>query len=446
MADISFDALLSVEADHASTMRPRHVAAVVIGNALEFYDFLIFSYFAVYIGQAFFPAHGTGTGLLLSLATFGVGFLTRPIGAVVIGSMGDRVGRKPAMLLSFTLMGVGIVGLALTPSYARIGVAAPVLVLVFRLIQGFALGGEMGPATAFLTEAAPPDKRGFYTAMQMSSQALAQLLAGLVGTGLAILLTPEALSDWGWRLAMLIGATVIPFGLLIRRDLPETLHGPGEPALPAPASRKFGAARKSGGGGASGHAGLIALGLMLVLAGTIGTYVAAYMTTYALTTLHMAAITAFGIVVARSLVQMPVSIASGWLSDKFGRKPVMIGPGILLFVSIVPVFRLIVDRHDAATLYAGMIWLSLLSSLALPAALVALSESLPKHMRSGALAVVYAVATAVFGGSTQFMVAWLIGVTGDSLAPAYYWTGAMAIGLMAMVLIKESAPCRRGAK
>jgi MFS transporter, MHS family, citrate/tricarballylate:H+ symporter len=440
MADISFDALLSVEADRASTMRPRHVAAVVIGNALEFYDFLIFSYFAVYIGQAFFPTHGTGTGLLLSLATFGVGFLTRPIGAVVIGSMGDRVGRKPAMLLSFTLMGVGIVGLALTPSYARIGVAAPVLVLVFRLIQGFALGGEMGPATAFLTEAAPTDKRGFYTAMQMSSQALAQLLAGLVGTGLAILLTPEALSDWGWRLAMLIGAAVIPFGLLIRRDLPETLHASTEPSLPVSSARKSAKSK------ASVHAGLIVLGLMLVLAGTIGTYVAAYMTTYALTTLHMAAVTAFGIVVARSLVQMPVSIASGWLSDKFGRKPVMIGPGILLFVSIVPVFRLIVDRHDAATLYAGMIWLSLLSSLALPAALVALSESLPKHMRSGALAVVYAIATAVFGGSTQFMVAWLIGVTGDSLAPAYYWTGAMAIGLMAMVLIKESAPCRRGAK
>ncbi len=440
MADISFDTLLAVEADRHSAMRPRHVAAVVVGNALEFYDFLIFSYFAVYIGQAFFPAHGAGTGLLLSLATFGVGFVTRPIGAVVIGSMGDRVGRKPAMLLSFTLMGVGIVGLALTPSYARIGMAAPVLVLVFRLLQGFALGGEMGPATAFLTEAAPAGKRGFYTAMQMSSQALAQLLAGLVGTGLAILLTPEALADWGWRLAMLIGAAVIPFGLLIRRDLPETLHGSAEPARPASV------VRKSGGGGASGHAGLIVLGLMLVLAGTIGTYVAAYMTTYALTTLHMAAITAFGIVVARSLVQIPVAIASGWLSDKFGRKPLMFGPSVVLFVSIVPVFRLIVDRHDPAMLYAGMIWLSLLSSLAFPATLVAISESLPKHMRSGTLAIVYAVATSVFGGSTQFMVAWLIGVTGDVLAPAYYWAGAMAIGLTAMVLITESAPCRQGAK
>lgn len=439
MADISFEALLSVDADSPSAMRPRHIAAVVVGNALEFYDFLIFSYFAVYIGQAFFPAQGSGSGLLLSLATFGVGFLTRPIGAIVIGSMGDRVGRKPAMMLSFTLMGVGIVGLALTPSYARIGVAAPVLVLVFRLLQGFALGGEMGPATAFLTEAAPPDKRGFYTAMQMSSQALAQLLAGLVGTGLAILLTPEALSDWGWRLAMLIGAAVIPFGLWIRRDLPETLHASLEPALPVSA------AHKPGRGGVSGHAGLIVLGLMLVLAGTIGTYVAAYMTTYALTTLHMAAITAFGIVVARSLVAIPVTVASGWLSDRFGRKPLMLAPSVLLLASIVPVFRLIVDRHDATMLYAGMIWFAILAGFAGPPALVAISESLPKHIRCGTLATVYAVATSVFGGTTQFMVAWLMGVTGDALAPGYYWAGAVAIGLAAMVLIKESAPRRHRA-
>jgi MFS transporter, MHS family, citrate/tricarballylate:H+ symporter len=191
---------------------------------------------------------------------------------------------------------------------------------------------------------------------------------------------------------------------------------------------------------------LIALGLMLVLAGTIGTYVAAYMTTYALTTLHMAATMAFGIVIARSLVAIPVTVASGWLSDKFGRKPLMFAPSVLLFASIVPVFRLIVDRHDAATLYAGMIWLAILAGLAGPPILVTISESLPKHIRSGTLAIVYAVATSLFGGSTQFIVAWLIGVTGDALAPAYYWTGALAIGLTAIVLIKESAPCRQGTK
>jgi MHS family citrate/tricarballylate:H+ symporter-like MFS transporter len=261
-----------------------------------------------------------------------------------------------------------------------------------------------------------------------------------VGTGLAILLTQEALSEWGWRLAMLIGAAVIPFGLLIRRDLPETLHAAVDPALSAPA------ARKSDRGGASDHAGLIALGLMLVLAGTIGTYVAAYMTTYALTNLHMAAVTAFGIVIARSLVAIPATAASGWLSDKFGRKPLMLASGALLFASIVPVFKLIVDRHDATMLYAGMIWLAILSGFVGPPILVTISESLPKHIRSGTLAIVYAVATSVFGGSTQFIVAWLIGVTGDVLAPAYYWTGAMAIGLMAIVLIKESAPCRQGAE
>jgi MHS family citrate/tricarballylate:H+ symporter-like MFS transporter len=440
MADISFDALLSVEAKTRTRLRPRHVAAVVIGNALEFYDFLIYSYFAVYIGQAFFPSEGAGASLLLSLATFGVGFLTRPIGAVVIGSMGDRVGRKPAMLLSFTLMGVGIVGLALTPSYARIGMAAPVLALIFRLLQGFALGGEMGPATAFLTEAAPPGKRGFYTAMQMSSQALAQLLAGLVGTGLAGLLGTAALADWGWRLAMLIGAAVVPFGLLIRRDLPETLHAGVERELPAATSQTSGAVR------GTSYSGLIALGLMMLSSATVGTYVSAYMTTYALTTLHMAATVAFGIVIAKALIAMPVTAASGWLSDRFGRKPVMLVPGVLLLASIVPVFWLIVERHSATMLYSGAIWLSILAGLSGPPILITISESLPKHVRSGTVATVYAVAISVFGGSAQFLVAWLTGLTGNALAPAYYWTGAAVIGLTAMVLVKESASRWREAK
>jgi MFS family permease len=160
----------------------------------------------------------------------------------------------------------------------------------------------------------------------------------------------------------------------------------------------------------------------------------------------MAAAMAFGVVIARSLVGIPVAVASGWLSDKFGRKPLMLAPSVLLFASIVPVFRLIVDHHDATMLYAGAIWLSMLTGLAGPPILVTISESLPKHIRSGTLAIVYAVATSVFGGSTQFIVAWLIGVTGDALAPAYYWTSALAIGLTAMVLIKESAPRRQGAK
>src|SRR5438046_4410449 len=169
----------------------RHVVAVFVGNGLEFYDFLTFSYFAVYISRTFYPGGSPASALLATLATFGAGFLTRPIGAIVIGGMGDRIGRKPAMLFSFTLMGVAIVGLALTPSYAAIGAAAPVLVLLFRLVQGFALGGEIGPTTAFMAEAAPLRRRGLYLSMQYATQDFAVLTAGVIGTTLAALLNAQ---------------------------------------------------------------------------------------------------------------------------------------------------------------------------------------------------------------------------------------------------------------
>ena len=190
----------------AATVKPLHILAVVTGNALEFYDFVTYSFFAVYIGRTFFPESLTRYSLLASLATFGVGFVMRPVGAFVIGRMGDRIGRKPAMLLSFSLMGIGIAGLALTPSYARIGLAAPVLVVIFRLVQGFALGGEVGPTTAFLIEAAPPERRGLYASLQYTTQDFAVLVAGLVGLGLANTLSEQALQDWGWRAALLVAS------------------------------------------------------------------------------------------------------------------------------------------------------------------------------------------------------------------------------------------------
>ena len=203
---------------------PRQVTAAVIGNALEFYDFTTYAYFAVQIGHAFFPGRNAFESLMLSLATFGAGFFSRPIGAIVIGSLADRAGRKPAMLLSFGLMGLAILGLALTPSYATIGLAAPLLALGFRLLQGFALGGEVGATTAFLIEAAPPSRRGLYGGWQGASQGLASLFGGLIGVGLSHWLSPHDLSAWGWRAAFLVGAAVLPVGLVIRRSLPETRH------------------------------------------------------------------------------------------------------------------------------------------------------------------------------------------------------------------------------
>jgi MFS family permease len=247
-------------------LKKRQVLAVVIGNGLEYYDFVTYAFFAAQIGRTFFPSNVPGTSLLASLATFGVGFLTRPLGAFVIGRFGDRAGRKPAMLLSFLLIGVGVVGLPLIPSYASIGALAPLLAIAFRLLQGFALGGEVGPSTAFLMEAAPPLRRGLYISLQATSADFAVCIAGLVGVGLASVLDAPALDAWGWRVALLLGAAIIPVGFVLRRTLDETLRTPAQANEEPPTK---------------GYARIIALGLILLGAATTTNYLLEYMTTYA---------------------------------------------------------------------------------------------------------------------------------------------------------------------
>jgi len=214
-----------------SGLKRSQIAAVAAGNALDFYDFVTYSFFAVQIGRTLFPGDASQS-LILSLATFGVGFVSRPLGGWVIGRMADRRGRKPAMILSFTLMGIGIVGLALTPSYHAIGITASILAVAFRLLQGFALGGEVGPNAAFLLEAAPPHRRGFYLSIHLATADVSVLFAGLVGLALSSWLSPAQLDAWGWRVAFLIGASIVPFGLALRRTLEETL--PDEAKQPAP--------------------------------------------------------------------------------------------------------------------------------------------------------------------------------------------------------------------
>jgi len=417
----------------------RHVMAVFVGNGLEFYDFLTFSFFAVYIARTFYPGDNPTAGLLATLATFGAGFLTRPVGAIVIGSMGDRIGRKPAMLVSFTLMGVAVTGLALTPSYAAIGVAAPILVLLFRLLQGFALGGEVGPTTAYMAEAAPPHRRGLYLCMQYATQDTAVLAAGVIGTGLAASLSDQQLQEWGWRAAMLVGAAIVPFGFVLRRTLPETLHEGDDAALPPDATRGDVTWREK----YRPYLAVAVLGLIMLASGTIGSYTANYMTTYALTTLHLDATSSFGVIVVNGVVLVTFDIVSGVLSDRFGRKPVMIIPGTLLLVAILPCFWFINHFGTVWAVYGAQTVMVTLLALSTVPVIVTVTESLPKSVRSGAVATIYAFAISVFGGSTQFVIAWLTDATGNPLAPAYYWSVAAAVGLVGMILVKESAPVRR---
>jgi MFS transporter, MHS family, citrate/tricarballylate:H+ symporter len=407
----------------------RQALAVAVGNGLEFYDFVTYAFFATQIGRTFFPSTTPGLSLLSSLATFGVGFLTRPLGAIVIGRFGDRAGRKPAMMLSLCLIGVAVTGLSLTPSYASIGGLAPILVIAFRLLQGFALGGEVGPSTAFLLEAAPPSRRGLYVSLQAASADAAALVAGVVGVVLASTLDAAQLDAWGWRVAQLLGVCIIPFALVLRRTLHETLTAP--------------AVADDGNVAPKGYGRVVLLGLMMLSAATTNNYVLEYMTTYASNTLGMPAAVSFGATAMIGASGLVCDTLGGWLSDRLGRKPLMIVPWLLLIVAIYPSFWLLEQLRTRTALLTVSAVLNGIQTLSSATIIVAITESLPKKVRSGAIALIYALAISVFGGSTQFLVAWSIHATGNPLVPAWYMLGAVTIGLLAMVRLPETAPARR---
>jgi MHS family citrate/tricarballylate:H+ symporter-like MFS transporter len=424
--------------DERQRLIVRSIAAATVGNALEFYDFITYAFFAIQIGHAFFPAQSAYASLMLSLATFFAGFVTRPIGGLVLGAYSDRVGRRPAMMLSFTLMGCAIVAIALIPSYARIGVAAPVLAVIARMVQGFSLGGEVGPTTAYLLESAPLKSRGLAVSWQGASQGIAATTAGLVGFTLAAELTPAALDSYGWRIAFLIGSITLPFGLWIRRSLPETLHEPEKHVVSvSKAATGLGAVHE--------NARIIVLGLIVLASGTIATYVFDYLTTYAQSTLHMQPRVAFGATVLLNFTGVVAVLCGGWLSDRVGRRPVMILPNLVFLTLIYPTFYWIVNARSAFALLAGSALLAAISTVGTGAFYAALSESLPKRIRGGAFAIIYASSIALFGGTTQLVVTWLIHLTGNPLAPAWYLLAATTAGTIAMMLIVESAPARRAA-
>ena len=406
------------------TLTRSQIAAVASGNALEFYDFVTYSFFAVQIGRSLFPGDASQS-LILSLATFGVGFISRPLGGLIIGRMADRRGRKPAMILSFALMGVGITGLALTPSYRVAGAAASVLAVLFRLIQGFALGGEVGPNAAFLLEAAPPGRRGFYLSIHLATADLAVLIAGIVGLSLSSLLSAPMLDAWGWRIAFLIGASIVPFGLALRRTLEETLpaeaRAPGPPGSVRPLLMIAGA------------------GMLILGAGTISNYTLDYLTTYAQDTLHMAVRSAFGATLILGLVSTVSDLATGRLVDAYGPKRVLMLPWLGLILFAVPTFYVLDAVRSTSALFGATALLTLLHIFGSSAAILLFIQALPARVRAGSLSLVYALAIAIFGGSTQLVEKLLIRWTGSAVAPGWYMMAAVAAGLVGAMIIREPA-------
>lgn len=404
------------------------VFAVVIGNALEFYDFLSFTFFAVNLARVMFPAGLPGTALLLTLMTGSLGFFARPVGAVLFGLLGDRIGRRPSMLATFALMGVGALGLALTPDYASIGIAAPILVVFFRVIQGVAAGGDVGPTTAYLAECAPLARRGLFTSLQLAAMRLGALASGLIGLGLASSMSPAALDAFGWRIAFGVGAAIVPFAFILRRRLEETLHLPE--ADPNASSRieplLYGGA------------------LLGMFGGLVMSSMSDFMFTFTTTWLAVPATIAYRLTVAIGLVQIVSVLLGGWLADRVGRRWLKFYPSLVGVLVAIPLFAWGMAGAGMAALSLAVLTLTALSALTMSPAYVALVEASPKRMRSGLVGIGYGLVIAAAFGLCPPIVAGYVRASHDLNGPAYAWLLGFGLMLLSAVVTRETHPARVG--
>jgi MFS family permease len=408
------------------------VAAAVIGNALEWYDFIIFGFLTVVIARLFFPADSQYASLLLTTATFGVGFFMRPVGGILLGIYADHKGRKAGLLLIIVLMTVAMAMIGFAPTYASVGVAAPLIIVLARLLQGFATGGEFATATTFLIETAPPHRRGLYGSWQMVGQGLAVLIGALLGALVTRSLAPETLDSWGWRIPFLAGLVIGPVGLFIRRHLEET-----EAFLEA---REAGNIRQRFSATVGTHLKEALICVGIITSGTISFYVILlYMPTFARTQLHLPLDQAF-IAQSISLVCMIVLIPlSGALSDHIGRKPIIIAALTLYLILVYPLFSWLLHNPSFGSLATVQIVLCCLLGVFFGPMSTAVAEQFAARARSTGLGIAYNLAVMVFGGFAQFFVTWLIAATGSPAAPSFYVMFGAAIGVVAAFFLIERA-------
>lgn len=402
----------------------RQIVAAVIGNALEWYDFIVFGFLAVIISRLFFPAESEYSSLLMTTATFGVGFFMRPVGGILLGIYADRRGRKAALQLIIGMMTVAIALIAFAPPYAAIGVAAPLLIVFARLLQGFATGGEFASATSFLIESAPPNRRGLYGSWQMFGQGLAVFC----GAGITALVTrelsPEALDSWGWRIPFIIGLIIGPVGLWMRRHLSETnafLEARQAPKEKRSLARML-----------RNHLREVITVMALTVCGTVGFYVIlVYMPTFANKQLNLPlteSFTAQVIAIALMTLLMPVF---GALSDRLGRRVLIIAATAGLLVVLYPLFSWVHAAPSFGRLMTMQVVLCTLLAVFFGPFSAAVAEQFPAGVRSTGLALAYNLAVMIFGGFAQFIVTWLIHTTGLAIAPVFYVMFAVALGLVA---------------
>jgi MFS transporter, MHS family, proline/betaine transporter len=398
----------------------RAVAAASIGNAFEWFDFIIYGFFAVLIARLFFPTGSETASLLLAFASFGVTFLMRPFGAVVLGHLADRRGRKAGMTLSLSLMMAGTAITAFAPTYTFVGILAPIMVAAARMMQGFSAGGEFGSATVFLAEQ-NPKRRGLYASWQFAGQGLSTVLATGFGAALSGTLTADQMGMWGWRVPFLFGLLVGPIGYYIRRQVDETLEFRSVQATSAPLWETF----------SSGKTRLlVAIGAIVLV--TVAAYTAVYMPTYAIRELGLPPIGGFLATMLAGAIQIVMIPLVGALSDKLGRLPIATAAIVAILITAHPLFSRLVAAPSIESLLLVQAVIAIFVAAYAGAIPALISELFPVPVRTTAVSTSYSVAVAIFGGFAPFIITWLVDVTGSHLAPSYYFMFAAAISLVAL--------------
>jgi MFS family permease len=405
------------------------VVRVCSGNFLEMYDFMVFGYYASAIGKVFFPNNATPfISLMLSLMTFGVGFLMRPLGAILLGAYADRHGRRAGLLMTLSLMSIGILSIACVPGYATIGIVAPVLVLAGRLLQGFSAGMELGGVSVYLSEIASPGHKGFFVSWQSASQQMAVMFAAFIGVMLNSRLSAEKMALWGWRIPLLIGCLILVLLFKLRGSLQETdefirnrRHQTMSDILHSLLQNRR----------------VVLSGAMMVTTTTVSFYmITAYTPTFASSVLHLPEIDSFVITVCvgcSNLFWLPIM---GSASDRIGRRPLLLTCTVLMLLSAYPVMSWLVVGPSFSKLLAVELWFSFLYGSYNGAMVVYLTEIIPIAIRTSGFSLAYSLSTAIFGGFTPAICTYLIHVTGNRAIPGMWLSFAAACGLIAVTTIK----------
>jgi len=417
--------------DKASLSKRQVIVAATLGTALEYYDFTIYSFFAIQIGQLFFPSASPVNQFLLSIGVFGVGFVVRPLGGIVIGAYADRVGRKKAMVLTIMLMALSCALIACAPTYAVVGIAAPFIVLAARLIQGFAAGGEFGPGTTLLVEYATDNTRAYFASWNFAATALGLALGAVVATLVNVVLPKDAVLEWGWRVPFLLGIVAAPVGMLIRRRLEETLTH--DHAVSS--GRKPRGALKAA---LTTHLKLTVLGTFAELGGSVSVYITAFfLPSHAVRVLHLSPTSGVVSGVVSSLMLFAAAPLAGRLADRFNRKRVLVTSRVVLLLSVCPAFAMLSAHPSMLMLCAVSAFLAIFVAGQIVPVLVMIPELFPKDVRATGIALTYVVSASFFGGFSPFIASWLVAQTGNPLAPAWYVALACAVSLVPVIWLRD---------